>query len=148
MAFTRRNALKTLTFAGIVVFVPAASKAAPPSSPAAPAETPTHGLGITRSRLKPHVGESFRVETTGGSTVVLNLASVGDLPSAKAAGTAESDDSFELIFESTSGIMLSQGTYELQHAKLGTLTIFLVPVNLPSKTATYEAIFNQTKPKK
>ena len=139
---SRRTLLKTGVLAGFAwLLTSPLAQADEPPSPAPARDVPTRP--VTRSLLQPHVGEVFRVETGTGSTVVLTLAEVGDLPSARAAGAVGSDQSFAAVFQTTAGTMLSQGTYDLRHAKLGTLTMFLVPVDRPSTTASYEAIFNR-----
>ena len=39
-------------------------------------------------------------------------------------------------------VMLPQGTYKVEHEKLGTLEIFLVPIGPDKEGLCYEAIFN------
>ncbi len=53
---------------------------------------------------------------------------------------------FSLIFLGPAEHFLSQGTYQLDHPKLGTLEIFLVPVGQLAGGFQYEAVFNRLLP--
>ena len=144
MLRSRRRLLQAgLAFAPLVLgwSQAAADEPAPVSQDAAAVvERP-----ITRGLLQPHVGESFHVDAKGIGPVELTLGRVGDLPSARAAGAEGSDESFVAEFKSRSPLQLPQGTYDLQHRTLGSLTIFLVPVDRVATTDTYEATFNRLR---
>ena len=49
---------------------------------------------------------------------------------------------FALLFRATSGEYLPQRIYHLDHALLGAMEIFLVPVRRDGSGCYYEAIFN------
>lgn len=49
---------------------------------------------------------------------------------------------FSLIFRAPGPGVLEQRTYPLEHADLGTLSIFLVPVGRNAEFVEYEAVFN------
>ena len=49
---------------------------------------------------------------------------------------------FALLFRATSGGHLPQRIYHLDHAQLGAMEIFLVPVRRDENGCYYEAIFN------
>lgn len=98
---------------------------------------------LTRARFGAHVGSDFVVQTRGGSTLMLRLVSVDDVPNAAAGGVEGAEDTFVARFEDWSGILLSQGTYTVSHDSLGRLRLFIVPVGQPTARAqSYEAVFH------
>lgn len=80
------------------------------------------------------VNSSFRVNDT---PLELTLVEVTEK---KAAGVQEM---FSLLFCGAKNELLSQGTYDLTHETLGSVTLFLVPVGLDEKGYQYEAAFNR-----
>jgi hypothetical protein len=81
--------------------------------------------------------------------VALRLVEVADLPNAAAARLEGSERAFAARFQGAPGILLSQGTYTLEHDSLGQLWLFLVPVGRPSADGqVYEAIFNSPETRK
>ena len=52
-------------------------------------------------------------------------------------------ESFSLTFSGPSGVQLGQGTLGLQHDHLGTLELFIVPLEPDSEGSRYECVFNQ-----
>jgi hypothetical protein len=151
MAHGRRAVLKVAALAGTAFFVPLdlleafqrqpAREPAPLGADNLPIGTSR--LPITRSFLQGHVSTDFLVQTPGGLTLTLQLVEVADLPNAAASGQEGSEEAFAARFTDASGILLSQGTYTLNHARLGRLWWFLVPVDQPGgRLQVYEAIFN------
>ena len=150
MTHSRRSILKAAILAGPALFIPASlldareqtrERAGALGADGQPMRAP--GAPITRSFLGGAVGSDFVARTPGGFEVPLRLEAVEDLPQAAVAGLEGSEQSFTARFESTSGALLEQGTYTLNHDWLGQLSIFLVPVGRPiAKSQTYEAVFN------
>jgi hypothetical protein len=87
------------------------------------------------------VGTTFQVARTGDSAVSLRLEEANPLPTP----TAEwGEFQFALLFRGPADRCLGQDTHRLEHATLGRLELFLVPVRLPQGAHQYyEAIFNQ-----
>jgi hypothetical protein len=146
MTHTRRSMLKAAAAAGTILFFPshlleAADKEARPLG--ADGRPIRKSPIVPRSLLAGHVGSDFVTQTPGGTQVRLRLVEVEDLPNAEAANLQGSEEAFAARFEDSSGVLLSQGTYRLDHDYLGRFWFFLVPVGRPSVRAqTYEAIFN------
>ena len=100
---------------------------------------------VTNETFQPHVGTEFlaRPAWDGNTTVE---ASAGDDPATLVLREVALDrphggpraQPFRLVFEGTRDRPLEQGTYALNHAVLGSLDVFLVPI----EPATYEAVFN------
>jgi hypothetical protein len=118
-----------------VAWQPAALWAAAEPAEAAPWEAP--GLA-TFSRV---VGTDFRVVPAGPAGVTFCLEAAEKLPHAT-AGQAERQ--FSLLFRGHPECALEQNTYRLEHATLGRMDVFIVPVQLRKDGVRYyEAIFNQ-----
>ena len=88
----------------------------------------------------PHEGTDFLAKTADGTEVVLRLVkirSLGHQPN------APRPDPFALEFEGPTRPPLGQGTHRLEHAQLGSLDIFLVPIGVDEYGGLlYEAVFN------
>lgn len=72
------------------------------------------------------------------------LELVFTLTSARALGAAPATDRrepFSLVFRGPPGPALAQRIYQLHHAALGTLEVFLVPIGPDSLGQLYQAIF-------
>lgn len=87
------------------------------------------------------VGDGFTVRLNPTETLTLTLANV------RAAGAPYQPGArqpFALLWHHAplpGGAYLPQRTYTLQHATLGTLTLFLVPLGPDATGMRYEAIF-------
>ncbi len=144
MAQTRRKLLKAGAAAGLAALVPYTEgqgrepRAASTQRRARRASIDPWPLRSTFAGL---VGSTFYAREGALKRLRLQLAEVGDLPSAKTIGASGFEESFALRFVGPAGLPLRQGTHRLRHESLGDLDIFLVPVGRPAKTYTYEAIF-------
>ena len=90
-----------------------------------------------------HVGTTFAVRATAMQRVDLRLTAVRDLSNPRAK--ARPDQCFSCLFEGPGNAGFAQGTYLLDHQVLGTVALFLAPVNLrtPGSPVTYEALVNR-----
>ena len=89
---------------------------------------------VTRETFEPHVGDAFSI--TDPVRIELELAeaaSAGDWPGGR--------QPFRLHFRGPRDPLLAQSIYRLEHAGLGALEIFLVPIRRDDSATTYEAIF-------
>ncbi|MEO8054403.1 MAG: hypothetical protein ABI768_04580 [Acidobacteriota bacterium] len=85
------------------------------------------------------VGDGFRVGEQG-SAVEMTLIEVADLARPDAPGPRRSP--FSLVFRGPMQPVLRQSTYALEHAALGRLEIFIVPIGPDASGMRYEAVFN------
>ncbi|HST41268.1 MAG TPA: hypothetical protein VLK58_17255 [Conexibacter sp.] len=96
---------------------------------------------LTLERCHPHVGEEFVVPatTSAGETAALSfrLDAVTALDGAGHDGRAP----FALQFSGPADAPLAQGVVPLEHAALGRLEIFLVPIDRDADSLYYEAVF-------
>ena len=88
---------------------------------------------LAASAFEPHVGEAFTL-WAAGVPVPLVLDAVSRV--------AGSDDSFALAFHAAAA--LGQGTYPVEHATVGRMVLFLVPVGHDASGALVEAVFNRS----
>ena len=98
---------------------------------------------LSLAAFSPRRNEIFRVSHQGRTTA-LTLIEVRDLVVDRVSRPG-SGECFSLLFHAPSKASLKQGTYRLSNPALGTLALFLVPVNqpLPDGGAHYEAIINR-----
>lgn len=90
---------------------------------------------LTLSRFTPHVHTSFAVSE--GAGVVLELVEAVALDT-----RAPNEQQFSLSFRGPAHTVLQQATHTLEHAVIGVLAIFLVPVGRDASGVQYQAIFN------
>lgn len=94
---------------------------------------------LTYSDFFKRVGEEFHVGT-GAVAVGLVLSEVTDL--ARPENPSPRRKPFSLIFRGPFRPQLVQRIWPLEHAELGTLEIFLVPIGPDAEGMRYEAVFN------
>ena len=87
----------------------------------------------THETFAPWIGTSFAV---AGSTESLVLAAVR-----QHAPAPHGRSSFSLDFTGPAHPLLAQQTLRLEHAELGALELFVVPVGVEDEAARYEAVF-------
>ncbi len=146
MAQSRRKLLKAGAAASVAVLVPF------PEGQAREPRASATVRGARRAAADPWplrstfaglVGSTFYAREGSLKRLRLLLSEVDDLPSARTTGTVGFEESFAVRFRGPVGLPLRQGTYTLRHESLGELAVFLVPVERPSRTLAYEAIFNR-----
>jgi hypothetical protein len=83
---------------------------------------------ITRQMFADAVNSTFVITHPVHGRVETYLKEVEDLrPPAFKNNPTTGHESFNLIFVSQSGIEFSQGTYDMEHEKLGRFELFIVP---------------------
>ena len=98
--------------------------------------------GLGRARAE---GQRFRIADHGGRSVNAVLAKVlkQPLPAKSAAVHAQPRlDCFTLVFHS-SAPALPSATYQVEHARLGRFSLFLVPGAGSRRGTDYVAVFNR-----
>jgi hypothetical protein len=83
------------------------------------------------------VKTTFIVHADGDVIVQLELDEAKDL------GSNPRQDRFALLFRGPLDVALEQRTYRIDHARLGSFELFLVPVGVVESGRQYEAIFNR-----
>jgi hypothetical protein len=89
---------------------------------------------VTRETFEPHVGGAFLIaEPVQLELELAEASSAGDWPGGR--------QPFRLRFHGPRDPLLPQSIYRLEHAELGALEIFIVPIGRDDDATTYEAIF-------
>ncbi len=92
------------------------------------------------SDFLPYLHQAFVIRLEGIEPITLELVEVVDLPYPHAP---EQRGPFSLTFLGPVSMeYLPQATYRLEHAQLGALDIFIVPLGLKEGRMQYQAIFN------
>lgn len=96
---------------------------------------------VRHGTFAPRVGEMFRAKLDADVDVELELTETNE-----AKGANRPDHAFSITFRGPLERPLAQGTYELEHAVLGSLPIFLVPIAQQEGGFLYEAVFTRLDP--
>ncbi|MEK6262657.1 MAG: hypothetical protein AABP62_29015 [Planctomycetota bacterium] len=101
---------------------------------------------LTYEMFAPHLGSTFQLLVDGQAPLILELAEVENLsPENHDPQDPGSREPFSLIFHGPLRPVVPQQIVPLEHAQLGRLEMFLVPLGperkLPQKMR-YQAIFN------
>ena len=82
----------------------------------------------------------FRILTNSdGPAVVVKLAQAVDL------GSSPRQEQFSILFRGPLEQALGQGLYRMEHDRLGSFDLFIVPVGRDAQGYQYEAIFNRLR---
>ena len=90
--------------------------------------------------IAPHVGTTFAITLSSGETLQLSLDELKPLGHGVPSGRTP----FALLFRHATlprNAHLPQSTYHLNHATLGSVDLFLVPLGPDAQGMRYEAIF-------
>jgi hypothetical protein len=94
--------------------------------------------GFTAEMFAEQVNTKFRMRLPASDDTELELVSVRDL------GSSARHSQFSVMFLAPGTAPIEQRIYRLEHDKLGTLELFLVPVGKDSSGVHYEAVFSRT----
>ncbi len=83
------------------------------------------------------VGDDFVARSDAGEELHLKLVSVDVL----GEGAEDHRDPFSLKFHEEANALVDQQTHSVEHADLGTVEIFLVPIGPDAHGMRYEAVF-------
>ena len=97
---------------------------------------------LTHAHFAACVGELFRLHGPQGGTFEIELTSANLLSSTTSPQSSRRKrEPFALIFHLPGDSYLPQQIYRVEHARLGELSIFLVPIGPDKKGMRFEAIF-------
>jgi hypothetical protein len=94
---------------------------------------------IARDTFAGQVGSAFRVVGGAFDSVELRFAELA------AGRAAPGFEVFSLFLDGPAAPQLDQATYTLDHPALGTIALFLVPVEAVPGGIRYEALFNRRR---
>jgi hypothetical protein len=86
-----------------------------------------------------HVNTKFRINTDTSTVIEMELIEATD------EETTPKQERFSLIFRGPEQPYLPQGTYRIEHDKMETLNLFLVPIGKEDDCFHYQAVFNRVR---
>ena len=89
------------------------------------------------SSFSEHLNTKFRIHPDESTVVETELIVAED------TGSTPRQERFSLIFRGPHQPFLPQQIYRMEHDKMGTLDLFLVPVGRDEDGFHYEAVFNR-----
>ena len=126
------------TITGVISTKAASREVAVPIGPVGP------GSELTKADFAAQLNTEFRI-IQARSQAIVKLVDVSDLAHRK--GARPGKEGFSLRFSEMNATNLPQGTYNIQHEKLGTFSFLIVPVKSKAgKVNSYEAIVNRLYP--
>jgi hypothetical protein len=124
-------------------FVSRAAAAALDGGKTNPVAVPRTGpVNLTRADFAPHVGSPFRVRLSPIRRISVTLTEATDGAPKSPGRSGARGEAFSLLFAGARRTAFAQETYRVDHAAMGDLTLFLVPVGRPGRTQTYQAVFD------
>ena len=98
---------------------------------------------LQNSDFSAHLHEKFRIRTQSSELLEVELIEVSETGSAPTGGeTASKRRPFSIVFRGPMEAHIPQNTYEIEHDKMGTISIFIVPIGPDGEGMRYEAVFS------
>lgn len=95
---------------------------------------------IEKTTFAENLKTKFRASLGGPEGVELELVEIRD------ALSTPRQEQFALLFHGPPDIFLPQQTYQMEHERIGTFDLMLVPVGQNQDGFDYEAVFNHLLP--
>lgn len=92
---------------------------------------------VTHGDYEQNLATVFRVGSASVDSIGLVLTQVSELRS------SPGQESYSIVFRGPEDRLLPQGTYTLDHDRLGEQDLFIVPVAGDEQGISYEAVFNR-----
>ena len=92
---------------------------------------------LTVESFKPHLNETFHIATKD-APLALTLTEAETVGGAPAEGARQA---FSLVFRGPEDPFLEQQVYAVEHASLGRIELFMVPIGKAEDGFDYEVIF-------
>lgn len=94
---------------------------------------------LHRDEFAAALNTRFRLYRVGDEPVELILIQVSELQ------VTARLESFSILFRGPPHILLPQRTYQLDHAQMGKIELFIVPVGQNESGYEYQAVFNRLR---
>ena len=91
---------------------------------------------LTKEAFAENLNTKFRIPMESSSAAEIELVEVME------ARSTSRQRQFSLFFRGPLEYLLPQGTYHMEHEKMGGLDLFIVPVGREQDGFRYEAVFN------
>jgi hypothetical protein len=94
---------------------------------------------LTSQDFVPYLNQQFRIHA--GSALDAELIEVSAVESAERQGGASKRLAFSIVFRCSMDVVLEQRIYKIEHAAMGAMDVFLVPIGPDHVGMRYEALF-------
>jgi hypothetical protein len=94
---------------------------------------------LTKEAFSENLNTTFRIPFQSGETAELELVEVVETM------LTPTQQQFSIFFRGPLEYLLPQGTYRMEHEKMGAIDIFIVPVGKEQDGFHYEAVFNHVR---
>jgi hypothetical protein len=94
---------------------------------------------LTAKSLAEHLNTKFSLHLPTSGILELVLINVDDFE------PSPTQERFSILFQGPQDPALWQGTYKMEHSRLGTFDLFIVPVSREKDGMRYEAVFNRMR---
>jgi hypothetical protein len=86
-----------------------------------------------------HLNTTFRIRLTESECLDLELIEIDS------ARERPRQEQFSIVFRGAKEKAVAQGTYPMDHERLGSFDLFLVPVSWDDQFVYYQAVFNRLR---
>jgi hypothetical protein len=97
---------------------------------------------LTVGMFAAYLGGKFRMHAAGDAVLEVELIEASALPVRSSRMSQLRREPFSVIFRGPPSPWAQQGTYPIEHEKLGKYDLFLVPIGPDEAGMRYQAIFN------
>jgi hypothetical protein len=94
---------------------------------------------LTKEAFSENLNTHFRIPMQSGNAAELELVGVVETMS------TPRQQQFSVLFRGPLDYLLPQGTYHMEHEKMGEMDMFIVPVGKEPDGFHYEAVFNYVR---
>lgn len=92
---------------------------------------------LTHEEFSKHLKTKFGIRISEERAIDAELAEVSEhLISPR-------QERFSLVFRTSNEVMLAQGLHRFEHSEMGSLDLFIVPIERDESGTLYEAVFNR-----
>ncbi len=95
---------------------------------------------VTKAMFAENVNSTFNLRQESGPAMPLELIELLE------GAPHPKYEQFSLIFRGPRECFMPQRTYEVEHAKLGTFLLFVVPIKQDENGIYYESVFSRSLP--
>ena len=137
---SRSAAVGGMAILGVSVGPVQAAKALTIDSPGASPDNKAIWPGnATVNDFSKLLGKRFRLRTEDGATSYAKLIEANSPKTRRALRFRR--EHYSIVFDVPNSIELVQGQYRISHPQIGSMDLFMVPVDLPEKHNRLEAVF-------
>jgi hypothetical protein len=93
---------------------------------------------LSKAAFSEALHSQFRLITEDGETATLELVELKD------GYSVPEYEQFSILFKAPGQLILPQKTYLMEHERIGSFDLFIVPIGRGENETYYEAVFNRS----